>query len=222
MNTRGHEPPGPKRRDEPRPLPWRRALVVLGVAGLLLASFVVPRLFEDPSPARVASAGHAGTAPAAAGDGLAPGTVVDFHERDVATGAPITSSGLRGRKTLLFFSEGVMCQACFVQIRDIEQVGDELGRRGIDLISITPDPPDVLRQAIGQYGIGTPMIADDDRDMSAAFDTLGRGMHPDTPGHAFVLVDERGAVVWHRDYWLEPDRTMYVDPERLLADIPAS
>jgi hypothetical protein len=55
--------------------------------------------------------------------------------------------------------------------------------------------------------------------MSAAFDTLGQGMHADTPGHAFVLVDETGRVAWQRDYWLEPYRTMYIEPERLLADL---
>jgi hypothetical protein len=66
------------------------------------------------------------------------------------------------------------------------------------------------------------MVADDDLTMSSAFDTLGQGMHPDTPGHAFVLIDERGKVVWQRDYWLEPYRTMYVDPSRLLTEIPAT
>src|SRR6266508_75100 len=63
-----------------------------------------------------------------------------------------------------------------------------------------------VKQAIGQYGIASPMIADQDRDMSAAFDTLGRGMHADTPGHAFALI-EKGKVLWYRDYWLPPDRT---------------
>lgn len=114
-----------------------------------------------------------------------------------------------------------MCQACFVQIRELEQVGDELERRGIALVSVTPDSEDVLREAVRRYGISTPMISDEDRDMSAAFDTLGRGMHADTPGHAFVLLDEAGRVAWQRDYWLEPDRTMYVEPGRLLADLPA-
>ena len=77
----------------------------------------------------------------------------------------------------------------------------------------------VLREAVDQYGISTPMISDEDRDMSMAFDTLGRGMHSDTPGHAFVLVDESGTVVWQRDYWLDPSRTMYVKPATLLADL---
>ena len=114
-----------------------------------------------------------------------------------------------------------MCQACFEQIRGFEQFGAQLQKRGIRLVSITPDSPADLEQAAGQYGITTPLIADDDRNMSEAFNTLGKGMHADTPGHAFALIDQ-GKVLWYRDYWLPPDRSMYVQPTKLLADIPAS
>ena len=112
-----------------------------------------------------------------------------------------------------------MCQACFEQIKGLEGVGAELGKRGIRLVSVTPDSNGDLRQAVAQYGITTPMIADTDRDMSAAFNTLGKGMHGDTPGHAFVLLNH-GKVLWYRDYWLPPTRSMYVEPRRLLADMP--
>ncbi len=154
------------------------------------------------------------------GAGLPAGAAVPtFSEHDVVTGRSITSRSIFRHKTLLFFSEGVMCQACFEQIQGLERVGSSLKHRGIQLVSITPDSPDALRQAIGQYGIRTPMISDESRAMSEAFNTLGQGMHADTPGHAFVLVD-RGRVLWYRDYWLSPWRTMYVDPNKLLKDIP--
>ena len=199
---------------------WKGALAGLAIVAVVSASFVLPDKFEDRS-APVAAAGHAGMA-AAEGDGLEIGSPVPaFAERDVETGRAITSSTLRGKKTLLFFSEGVMCQACFEQIKGLEQMQSELDRRGIALVSITPDSPANLRQAIGQYGIESPMIADEDRDMSAAFDTLGRGMHADTPGHAFALV-ERGKVIWYRDYWLPPARTMYVEPAKVLDDLAAA
>ncbi len=211
----------PKRRDEPKRFPWKVPVIAAAVLALLGASFVVPRFFEkEPTASAGGSAqGHQMAAPE--GDGPEVGSRISFEERDVVDGREISSASLRGTKTLLFFSEGVMCQACFVQIRDVEQVGVELEKKGIGLVSITPDSPDVLKQAIDQYGIRTPMIADEDRDMSAAFDTLGQGMHSDTPGHAFVLVDETGKVVWQRDYWLEPYRTMYVKPGKLLADLAA-
>lgn len=211
----------PKRREEPRRFPWKATLLALAIAALLGASFVVPSIFEDePGTSSAASRAGGHELPARAGDGPDVGSRITFAERDAVDGREISTLTTRGKKTLLFFSEGVMCQACFEQIRDIETVGTELEKQGIGLVSITPDSDEVLRQAIDQYGIRTPMIADEDRDMSAAFDTLGRGMHADTPGHAFVLLDETGKVVWQRDYWLEPYRTMYVEPEKLLADLP--
>jgi len=157
---------------------------------------------------------------AATGNGPAIGSAPRFRERNVVSGQTISSQTLHGGKTLLFFSEGVMCQACLQQIRDIDEVGQVMAKRHIKLVSITPDSPGELRQAIGQYGISSPMIADGDRDMSDAFNMLGKGMHADTPGHAFVLIDGRGTVLWQRDYYQPPYRVMYVKPAELLRDIP--
>ena len=198
---------------------WKGALVGLGVVALVAGSFVIPKLVNSSTPS--AGAEHAMSLGAEQGAGLPVGSPVpQFEEQDVVTGKAISSRSLYPHKTLLFFSEGVMCQACFQQIKGLEQFGADLKKRSIQLVSITPDSPGELRQAIGQYGITTPMISDQSRAMSSAFNTLGKGMHADTPGHAFALID-KGRVVWYRDYWLSPDETMYVAPEKLLADIPA-
>jgi peroxiredoxin Q/BCP len=205
-------------------LSWKGGLIVLTVVALVGASFVLPDRFENESGAAASSAGshgHDGSA-SGEGDGLAAGSAVPaFAESDVQSGRVISSKTVAKKKTLLFFSEGVMCQACFEQIKGLEQMSGELDKRGIQLVSITPDSPADLKQAISQFGIATPMIADQDRDMSAAFDTLGRGMHADTPGHAFALI-ERGKVLWYHDYWLPPDQTMYVDPAKVLADLASA
>ena len=207
----------------PRLLPpfwtsWKGGLVAVVIAAIVTGSFVVPDVFDRKPAASSHAAMEMGIEQ---GAGLPAGSSVpSFSERDVETGKAITSASVYGTKTLLFFSEGVMCQACFEQIKGLEQFGAELDRRGIQLVSITPDSAGDLRRAVSTYAIVTPMIADDDRDMSEAFNTLGQGMHGDAPGHAFVLVD-RGKVLWYRDYWLAPTRSMYVEPRQLLADVPA-
>ena len=218
MSKRDKHPPvkAPKRREESKRFPWKAAAIASAVLALVGASFVVPGLFEK-EPAAHSAGGH--QMATGNGNGPALGSRISFSERDVVDGRTISSQTVRGKKTLLFFSEGVMCQACFEQIRDIQDVGVQLEKKGIDLVSITPDSEETLREAVSQYGITTPMISDEDRDMSMAFDTLGRGMHSDTPGHAFVLLDRTGKVVWQRDYWLAPYRTMYVKPSALLADL---
>ena len=209
-----------KRR--PRRAPWISGwsvLLALGVLAVLVASFVLPGTFGKKTTS--AGAARARALGVAEGAGIpADSTVPAFSERDLLSGQPITADSVYDHKTLLFFSEGVMCQPCFQQIRDLQQVGAELQSRGIQLISITPDSPNELRRAVAQFGITTPVISDADRTMSEAFNTLGQGMHGDTPGHAFVLID-RGKVLWYRDYWLSPYQVMYIPPAKLLADIPA-
>ena len=108
-----------------------------------------------------------------------------------------------------------MCQACFQQIQALQQDTAELRRRGLMLVSITTDPTGTLREAAQAYDVVTPLVSDEDRDMSNAYDVLGQGMHPDTAGHTFVLVDRRGQIRWRRDY-----SEMYVPLDELFADIP--
>lgn len=196
---------------------WRGGSIALAVAAVIIASFVLPGVVGSNDSAGTPAGLAMGTEQ---GAGLPVGSPVPrFSENDVATRRAITSGSLDEGKTLLFFSEGVMCQACFQQIQGLERIGAELRKRGIRLVSVTPDSSGDLRQAVEQYGITTPMIADADRDMSSAFNTLGQGMHGDTPGHAFVLL-EKGKVLWYHDYWLPPTRSMYVAPDQLLADMP--
>ena len=185
--------------------PTRRRVAIfvwIAVAGLAAATafVVVPR-----------GSSGGGTPKGAPTSGPAPA----FSERDVVSGAPLSSRSLRGRNVLLFFSEGVMCQACFEQIQALQKNWAELRRRGLALINITTDPPDTLVEAARAYGIMTPLVSDEDRNMSNAYAVLGQGMHPDTAGHTFVLVDKKGMIRWRRDY-----SKMYVPPAELFADIP--
>ena len=199
---------------------WQGGLIGLSVLALLAASFVLPGVFNKTTTSVGAS--HAMTAGAEQGTGLPVGSAVpSFSERDLLTGKTISSKTVYGHKTLLFFSEGVMCQACFEQIQGLQQFGAQLQKRGIQLVSVTPDSRSDLQQAARQFEITTPLISDADRSTSEAFNTLGLGMHADSPGHAFALIDH-GKVLWYRDYWLPPDRTMYVQPQKLLADLPAA
>ena len=197
---------------------WKGGLVGLAVAVVVSASFVLPDVLDKKTTS--VGAEHAMAMGAKAGEGLPAGSAVPtFSARDLLSGKEISSKTVYAHRTLLFFSEGVMCQACFVQIQGLQKFGAALAKRGIQLVSITPDAAGELEQAAQQYGITTALISDADRHVSEAFNTLGKGMHADSPGHSFALI-YRGKVVWYRDYYLPPYNTMYVPPKQLLADIP--
>lgn len=74
------------------------------------------------------------------------------------------------------------------------------------------DPLDHLRDAARENDISRiPMLSDTDTRVSRAYDALGKGMHADTPGHTFVLIDKRGVILWRNDY-----SEMYVPDDDIL------
>lgn len=148
---------------------------------------------------------------------LSSGPAPPFHERDVVGDAPLSKRSLRGKDVLLFFSEGVMCQACFQQIQALQQSDAELRARGLTLVSITTDSESTLREAAQAYNVVTPLVSDEDRDMSDAYGVIGApgAMHSDNLGHTFILLDARGQIRWRRDY-----TEMYVPPEELFDAMP--
>ena len=152
----------------------------------------------------------------AAGSGGAVGSMApDFTLTDVVSGRQMTLGSLHGRQTMLFFSEGINCQACMVQAADLEKAGT-LRKAGIQLVSVTTDSPGDLAQAARQYGIHTPLLSDPGTGMSRAYGMLGHGGmgHPTQDGHAFMLIGPDGKVLWHQAY-----QEMYVPPQRLMRDM---
>lgn len=147
---------------------------------------------------------------------LKSGPAPAFAAQNMVNGHVVSSSYFKSHKyTLLFFSEGVMCQSCLEQIQSLERISGQLVKRHLALVSITPDSPAELRQAVADYKIHTPLLTDESRRMSTDYDVLGLGMHADMPGHTFILVDRKGVIRWRHDY-----TTMYVPTKELLAAIP--
>ena len=139
----------------------------------------------------------------------------DFALTDAVSGRQVSLQTLKGRKTMLFFSEGVSCQACLVQAADLQK-NAALRKAGIQLVSVTTDQPSDLATAARQYGITTPLLADPTTSMSMAYGMLGHGGmgHATQDGHAFMLLGADGRVLWHQAY-----QEMYVKPQQLIQDM---
>lgn len=140
-----------------------------------------------------------------------------FTLPDAQSGKDVSLASLRGKKTMLFFSEGLMCQACMVQIADLEKAGT-LEKEGIELLHVSTDTVPELAEGAKQYGINSPLLSDISTEMSFSYGMLGHGGmgHPQTNGHAFMLLDENGKVLWHRAY-----QEMYVKADQLISDMQA-
>ena len=128
-------------------------------------------------------------------------------------GDPVTLSGLKGRKVLVYFypkadTPGCTTQAC--GLRDIlGQVGDTA------ILGISPDPPAKQAKFDQKYGLGFPLLADEDHAVAEAFGvwaekTMYGKKYMGIVRSAF-LIDEKGKLeqVWYK---ISPKDT----PVRLL------
>jgi Peroxiredoxin len=129
----------------------------------------------------------------------------------------------RGRTVLLYFQEGLMCQPCWNQIRDIERNWANFQALGIDeMVSISSDDVDLLQQKMADEDLKTPGLADPQLSLAESYEANQYGMMGEsTYGHSFIVVGPDGRIRWRADYGGAPDHTMYVEPDALLDDLRA-
>ena len=138
-----------------------------------------------------------------------------------STGRTVSLNDYRGKSVLLFFQEGIGCQPCWDQIRDLEKDQAKLRAAGIDdIVSITTSPADLVAQKVRDDRLTTPVLSDPDLKVSRSYSANSFGMMGDSrDGHSFMLVGPDGKLRWRADYGGAPNYTMYLPVDRMLADM---
>jgi peroxiredoxin len=137
----------------------------------------------------------------------------DFTLTNTA-GASVSLSALRGKDVLLYFSEGAGCQACLVQMAQIEQ-DPKIAAAGLTVLPIVMNTKEQITADMAANGVRTPFLLDDGT-VSTAYGTIGKGMHADLPGHSFVLINKAGKQTWYGEY-----PSMYLSTTDLLKQVHA-
>ena len=145
--------------------------------------------------------------------GAAGGTATDFTLASTAGGS-VSLSDYRGRDVLLYFNEGVGCDACFYQTAELEKNAADFADAGLEILPIVMNPVADTAASLEQFDLSTPYLVDADGSVSREYDMLGKGMHAHLPGHGFVLVDETGQVRWKMEY-----PSMFVSADDLLTAV---
>lgn len=190
-----------------------KVVLVVGLAVVALAGIFI---FNNPKP----GSGQAGQYPYQVG-------LPDSGDEAPAIRLPSTKGdifelvALRGQTVLLFFQEGLMCQPCWIQLKDIETRWKEFQGLGVDrMVSITTDPLGALKQKVALEGLSTVMLSDPSLSVSQVYTTNNYGMMGNSRnGHSFILVGKDGKIRWRADYGGAPKYTMYVPVPNLLADL---
>lgn len=197
---------------------------MLATAGLAVTAVVVLYLIYLSSPARHSAAsgfsgdgsGYRHVAGQPAAGSPAPGFTLTS-----GTGQQVSLTDFRGRNVLLYFQEGLSCQPCWDQIKDLENNQAALKTAGVDaVVSITTDPAALIGRKATDEGLSTPVLSDPDLQVSRAYNANKYGMMGEMrDGHSFVLVGPDGIIRWRADYGGAPDYTMMLPTQKMLADL---
>lgn len=117
-------------------------------------------------------------------------------------GETVRLEDYRGRKLLVYFYPEADTSGCTVQSCDVRDHRQDLKGIGLDVVGISPDTPAKQLAFDEKYGLGFPLLCDEDHAVSTAW---GAWAERTRGGHAFMgivrssfLVDEEGRIeqVW--------------------------
>lgn len=129
-------------------------------------------------------------------------------------GKQIELAAYRGRKVMLFFYPKADTPGCTTQACGVRDVLGQIGDTAV--IGISPDKPAKQAKFDEKYGLGYPLLADEDHAVAEAYGVWGEKKNYGKTYMGIVrsafLIDEKGELseVWYK---ISPADT----PKKLLA-----
>jgi peroxiredoxin Q/BCP len=199
---------------------WRRGWIISGalVAVLIVSLYLV---YQSSPGKHGATAGGSGFRHVAGQPGA--GSAAPTFTLTSATGGQVRLTDFRGKNVLLYFQEGLSCQPCWDQIKDLEHNQAALKTAGVDaVLSITTDPANLIGQKVADEMLTTPVLSDPSLQVSQAYNANQYGMMGEMrDGHSFILVGPDGTIRWRADYGGKPNYTMFLPTAKILTDLTA-
>lgn len=215
----GVAPPHPPKARH-RAGPFKGGRWLIAAAAVVVALVTVALLQGTPAPASSAAATRYPYAVGSPGPG-AEAPAIRLRSTD---GSIYDLSARRGKSVLIFFQEGVGCQSCWEQLKDIESNMSAFKDQGIDeVVTVTGDPTAALKQKVALEGLRTPVLSDPGLAVSVTYHANGFGMMGNSAdGHSFIVVGPDGRIRSRADYGGAPNYTMYVPTSQLISDMRSS
>jgi peroxiredoxin Q/BCP len=133
---------------------------------------------------------------------LKPGDKAPAISLKDQSGQTVKLSGFKGRKVLVYFYPKADTPGCTTQACGLRDILGQIGRTAV--VGISPDSPAKQAKFDTKYGLGFPLLADEDHNVAEAYGVwveksmYGR-KHMGIERSAF-LIDEKGklAEVWYK------------------------
>src|SRR5437763_16733455 len=117
-------------------------------------------------------------------------------------GETVRLGDFKGRKVLVYFYPKADTPGCTTQACELRDVSGDVGDTAI--VGISPDPPAKQAKFDTKYGLGFPLLADEDHGVADAYDVWGEKSmygkkHMGIVRSAF-LIDEKGKIAeaWYK------------------------
>jgi peroxiredoxin Q/BCP len=129
---------------------------------------------------------------------LSPGDTAPDFTLPTDTGEEVSMSGLRGRKTIVYFYPAAMTPGCTKQACDFTDSLESLRGEGYEVVGISPDKPAKLAKFRERDSLSITLASDEDKSVMNAYGAFGEkklyGKVVEGVIRSTIVVDEDGKV----------------------------
>ena len=104
---------------------------------------------------------------------LAPGDLAPEFTLPDADGNPVSLADHRGRRVIVYCYPAAMTPGCTTQAVDFTASAGDLAEAGVDIIGISPDPPEKLLRFREKEDLRITLLSDPDKQVLAAYGAYG-------------------------------------------------
>lgn len=104
---------------------------------------------------------------------LKPGDPAPNFALPTDDGSTLSLSDLRGQRVVLYAYPAAMTPGCTTQACDFRDSLDSMNAAGVQVIGISPDPPERLAKFRERDGLTFPLISDPDQSVLSAYGAYG-------------------------------------------------
>ena len=135
---------------------------------------------------------------------LKPGDRAPSFKLQDQHGETVKLADFKGHKLLIYFYPKADTPGCTTQSCSVRDARGDFEKLGVDAVGISPDAPGKQNKFDDKYGLGFPLLADEDHAVAEAYGVWGeKSMY----GRKYLgiirssfLVDEKGGILgaWYK------------------------